>query len=108
MKRACSCNLPHRAFRQEGKLLEIFQIIWDLFRVRDSVRKGQLTLRKTLISGGLVVLGYLIVVPAAVIYQKHPEYKPLFIAATVLAAIDFLFLVGLGLYWWRRDLVRQP
>jgi len=88
-------------------LLEIFQIIWDLFRIRDSVRKGQLTLRKTLISTGLVLLGYLILVPASVLYQKHPEYKPLFIAAVVLAAIDFLFLFGLAIYWWRQTLVRQ-
>jgi hypothetical protein len=75
--------------------------------VRDSVRKGQLTLRKTLISVGLVLLGYLIVIPAAVLYQKHPEYKLLFIAATVLGAIDFLFLFGLAIYWWRKTPARQ-
>ncbi|HEY1903135.1 MAG TPA: hypothetical protein VGG56_11915 [Terracidiphilus sp.] len=88
-------------------MFEIFKIIWELFVAREYVRKGQLTLRKTLISTGLVLLGYLILVPASVLYQNHPEYKPLFIAAMVLAGIDFLFLFGLGIYWWRQTLVRQ-
>ena len=56
---------------------------------------------------GLVALGYLIAVPAVVLYDKHPEYKPLFIAAMVLTAVDFILLVGLGLYWWRHPEAQQ-
>ena len=88
-------------------MFEIFKVIWDLFVIRRSVKNGQLTLRKTVIALGLTVLGYLILVPAAVLYDKHPEYKPLFVVAVVATALDFLFLVGLGLYWWRQGLARQ-
>lgn len=88
-------------------MFEIFQVVWDLFMVRRSLKSGQLTVRKIVISVGLTLLGYLILVPAAALYDKHPEYKPLFIVAVVVTAIDFLFLVGLGLYWWRQGLARQ-
>jgi hypothetical protein len=76
--------------------------------VRDAIRKGQLTWRKGLISTGLVVLGYLILVPATMVYERHPEVKPLFICAVVLAALDLVFMVGLALYWSRRPVARQP
>ena len=83
-------------------MFEIVQIVWDLFMVRRSIRNGQLTWRKGLVSAGLVLLGYLILVPAAALYEKHPEYKPLFIAAAIATAADFLFLLFLGLRWWRQ------
>ncbi len=83
-------------------MFELIQIIWDLFMVRRSIRNGQLTWRKGLIAVGLTVLGYLIVIPAAVLYDKHPEYKPLFIAAAILGGLDFVFLFSLGIYWWRQ------
>jgi hypothetical protein len=83
-------------------MFELFQIVWDLFMVRRSVRNGQLTLRKLLITFGLTVLLYAIVVPAGMLYDKHPEYKPLFIAAVVLGAADFAFLIYLGFHWKRQ------
>lgn len=88
-------------------MFEIFQVIWDLFMVRREIRSRRLTWRKGLISTGLVLLGYLILVPAAALYDKHPEMKPLFIVAVVLTAVDFIFLIGLGLYWWRQSLAQQ-
>ena len=83
-------------------MFELVQIVWDLFMVRRSVRSGQLTLRKATIAGGLTILLYAIVVPAFVLYDKHPELKPLFIVAVILGAADFLFLVFLGFYWQRQ------
>ena len=83
-------------------MFELFQVVWDLFMVRRSVRSGQLTLRKAAIAIGLTILLYAIVVPAAILYDKHPEWKPLFIAAMVLGAADCIFLVGLGFYWQRQ------
>ncbi|MGA2537889.1 MAG: hypothetical protein ABSF53_17880 [Terracidiphilus sp.] len=88
-------------------MFDIVQAIWDLFMVRDAIRKRQLTWRKGLLSAGLVLLGYLILVPAAMAYERHPEVKPLFMAAVVLAAIDFVFLVGLALYWWKRSITQR-
>jgi predicted transporter len=83
-------------------MFELVQIVWDLFMVRREARSGRLTLRKALIAGGLTVLLYAIVVPAAMLYDKHPEMKPVFIAAVVLGAADFLFLIYLGFHWKRQ------
>jgi len=88
-------------------MFKIFQIMWDLFMMRRAVRSGQLTLRKGLISFALVFLAYLILVPATVLWEKHPELKPLFVAAVVFCAMDFAFLIGLCLYWWRQSAARQ-
>lgn len=88
-------------------MFELFQIVWDLFMVRRSVRNGQLNLRKGLIAVGLTVLHYATVVPAAVLYDKHPDWKPLFIAAMVLGAADVILLICLGFYWWRQWVAQQ-
>ncbi len=88
-------------------MFEIFQVIWDLFMMRRAVRSGQLTLRKGLIASGLVMLGYLILGPATVLWEKHPELKPIFVAAVVLCAMDFICLFGLSIYWWRQSVARQ-
>ena len=88
-------------------MFEMVQIIWDLFMMRREAKAGRLTWRKGLISFGLVALAYAIAVPAAALYEKHPEYKPLFIVAMVLAGIDFAFLIGLGLYWWKHPQTQQ-
>jgi hypothetical protein len=82
-------------------MFEIVQIIWDVFMMRRSVKDGSLTLRKGLIAFGLTALGYLLAVPASVLYDAHPQYKPLFIAGIVLAVLDFAFLIYLGIYWWK-------
>ena len=88
-------------------MFELVQIIWDLFMMRKEAKAERLTWRKGLVSFGLVAFAYPIAVPAAALYQKHPEYKSLFIAAMVLAAIDFVFLIGLGLYWWKHPEAQQ-
>lgn len=88
-------------------MFEIFQVVWDLFMMRRSLKSGELTVRKIVISVSLTALGYLILVPAAVLYDKNPAMKPLFIAAVVLTALDFLFLIGLGFYWWRQTPAKQ-
>ncbi len=88
-------------------MFEIVQIIWDLFMIRREAKAGRLTWRKGLISVGLVALAYLMLVPAFVLYDKHPEYKPVFLVALVLTVIDFAFLIGLGLYWWKHPETKQ-
>ena len=88
-------------------MFEIVQIIWDLFMMRREAKAGRLTWRKGLIAFALVVLGYALAVPAVVLYDKHPDYKPLFITALILTGIDFAFLIGLGLYWWKHPESQQ-
>lgn len=88
-------------------MFEIFKPIWDLFMLRRSFKSGQMNVRKTLIALGLTALAYVLVVPAAVLYDKHPQYLPVLIIAAVLAGLDFLFLIWLGFHWWRQGLAQQ-
>ncbi len=82
---------------------EILKIIWDVVVLRDGMRKGQLGWRKSLFAVGFVVLEYLVAMPAVLLYHKHPQYKPLFIAAMVLVVVNFIGFVWLALRWRSRQ-----
>jgi ABC-type sugar transport system permease subunit len=77
---------------------EILKVVWDIFVLRDAARKGKLNWRKTGFVVGFVVLEYLIAMPALLLYIQHPQYKPLFIAAMVLAVVILVVFAGLA---WR-------
>jgi len=76
----------------------ILKVIWDIFVLRDAARKGKLNSRKAGLVVGFVVLEYVIAMPALLLYIQHPQYKPLFIAAMVLA---FVILVVFASLAWR-------
>jgi hypothetical protein len=76
---------------------EILKVIWEILVLRDAARKGKLNWRKTGSVVGFVVLEYLIAMPALLLYIQHPQYKPWFIAAMVLAIINLVVFVGLAL-----------
>ncbi len=71
-------------------MIELIQIAWDIFMLRDSARKGQLKLRAVLFALAFVVLLYGTGVPAAVLYSSHPQYKPLFLATMVFDLVLFI------------------
>jgi cytochrome c biogenesis protein CcdA len=71
-------------------MIELIQIAWDIFMLRDSARKGQLKLRAVLFALAFVVLLYGTGVPAAALYQNHPQYKPLFLATMVFDLVLFV------------------
>jgi hypothetical protein len=83
-------------------MFELFKIAWDVVVLRDGARKGQLTARVVLVGIGFSLLEYAIGLPAALLYIKHPQYKPLFIAAMVLAAVNLILFLIFGLRWYRR------
>jgi cytochrome c biogenesis protein CcdA len=70
--------------------MELIQIAWDIFMLRDSARKGRLKLRAVLFALAFVVLLYGTGVPAAALYQNHPQYKLLFLATMVFDLILFV------------------
>ena len=78
-------------------MIEFFQILWNLFMLRDAARKGQLTMGVWVFAIGFVVLLYAILLPAVVLWQNHPQYKPVFVAAVVLDGI--VFVVGMVWAW---------
>jgi len=78
-------------------MFEFFQVVWDLFMLRRAARNGQLTIGVWVFAISFVVLLYAIALPAVMLYQNHPQFKPLFIAAMVLDGI--VFVVGMVWAW---------
>jgi hypothetical protein len=78
---------------------EFLKITWDVVLLRRGIRKGQFGWRESALALGFAVLEYAIAVPAALLYEHHPQYKPLFIAAMALVIINFIGFVWLALRW---------
>lgn len=79
-------------------MFEVIKIIWDLFVIRDATRKGQLNWRIWAAAIGFVLFLYGTGLPAEMLYDEHPQYKPLFIGVMVLDGIVF---VGFMIWGWR-------
>jgi len=80
-------------------MFEIIKLMWDVVVLRDAARKGQLQWRTWAVAIGFVLVLYGIGLPAALLYDAHPEYKPLFIAAMVLVAGAVATLIWLVIRW---------
>ena len=76
---------------------EMLKVAWDIFVLRDAAQKGKLNWRKTGLVVGFVVLEYLIVMPALILYIEQPQYKTLFFAAIALAVVILVAFVSLAL-----------
>jgi membrane protease YdiL (CAAX protease family) len=80
-------------------MFEIFNILWKLFMVRESAKKGELNWRVGAIAFLFVVLLYAIALPATVLWVNHPGYKPVFIAAVALDAVLFVAFMVWAIKW---------
>jgi hypothetical protein len=80
-------------------MFELVKILWDVFVLRDAARKGQLNWRIWAIGIGFVLFLYGTGLPAVMLYDAHPQYKPVFIAAMILDGLAFVWLMIWG---WRR------
>jgi cytochrome c biogenesis protein CcdA len=87
-------------------MLEFIKLIVDGLIIRDSARKGLLTWKVVLFAIGFVLLLYGTGVPAAVLYDAHPQYKPLFIAAIAFDALMFISFMIFGTRWYFRATAR--
>ena len=88
-------------------MIEMFQILWDLIMIRDDVHKGRLTIRKTLVALGFVVLLYGTLIPAVVLYTKHPEYLWVVIAAMVVDGLLVVLMAYIGFRWYFQSLASE-
>lgn len=84
-------------------MFEIFKLAWDVFVLRDAARKGQLNWKTWVIAIGFVLYLYGTALPVAILYDKHPQYKLLFVAVLVL---DGLVFIGF-MFWGVRRYLRQ-
>ncbi len=85
-------------------MFELCKLIWDMVVLRDAAKKGQMNWRVWVYGFGFVVIEYAIALPAALLYEKHPQYKPVFIGALVLAAINFVAMMWWAIRWRARQI----
>jgi len=87
-------------------MLELIKLIVDGFMIRDGARKGLLTWKVVLFAICFVLLLYGTGLPATLLYQAHPQYKPLFIAALVFDGLMFISFMIFGTRWYFRATAR--
>lgn len=88
-------------------MFEIFKLAWDVVVLRDAQRKGQLDWRVFAYGVGFAVFLYATLIPAFVFYDKHPQYKPLFIAVLAVDAIAFIAFMTWAIRWYLHTLAAQ-
>jgi Na+/melibiose symporter-like transporter len=76
-------------------MFELFKLAWDFVVMRDQASKGQLNWRVWVYGFGFALVQYCIGLPAVLLYEKHPQYKPVFIFAMVLIVVNFIAFM-----WW--------
>jgi hypothetical protein len=88
-------------------MFELLKLIWDAVVLRDATRKGQVNWKVWPIAFGFVILLYAIALPAAALYQKGPQYKPLFVAAMALDGVVTVAMVVWALKYRRKMMLAQ-
>ena len=82
-------------------MFEIFKIGWDMFTIRHYSRQGmKLSAGDYVVAIGSVIFLYGTAVPAAVLYQNHPQYLWVLIATLVFDGILFIALFVWEVKWW--------
>lgn len=89
-------------------MFELFKVFWDVVVIRDSARKGyKLSRANVFMALGFVVLLYATGVPAAVLYQNHPQYKWVLVAALVFDGFLFVAMMVWEIKWWLKQRAAQ-
>ena len=88
-------------------MLELFKVLVDILVFRDSTKKGMLNGRVILAGFGFAVLEYSIGLPAVLYYERHPQAKPLFLAAMALVLLNFAVFMAWALRWYFRQAASQ-
>ena len=89
-------------------MFELFKIFWDVVVIRDAAHKGRkLSTGIVLRALGFVLLLYVTLLPATVLYSNHPQYKPVFIAALVIDGILAILMFRWEYKWWVKQRAAQ-
>lgn len=80
---------------------ETFKICWNVVVLRHYSRQGmKLSAGDYVVAIGSVIFLYGTAVPAAVLYQNHPQYKWVLIATLVFDGILLITLFVWEVKWW--------
>jgi membrane protein YdbS with pleckstrin-like domain len=84
-------------------MLEFLKLITDFFVLRDAKQKGEFTGNSMLLGFGFVLFLYATVLPADLLWIKHPQYKWVFFAAVAVNAVAMAYGLMHGPPWQRRS-----
>ena len=87
-------------------MLELIKLIVDGLILRRAHKQGIMTWKVYAFAILFVLVLYGTGVPAVVLYQDHPQYKPLFLAAVIFDAVLFLLFMVFGFRWYFRAMAR--
>jgi hypothetical protein len=87
-------------------MLELIKLIVDGLILRRAHKQGIMSWKVYAFAILFVIVLYATGVPAAILYQDHPQYKPLFFAAIVFDAVLFLLFIVFGFRWYFRAMAR--
>ena len=81
-------------------MFELFKIVWDIVVLNEAKGDGPYApVELTLASG----------IPTVLLYEKHPQYEPLLIAAVIFDGILFICFMGWAWRWQsRQSAARKP
>jgi hypothetical protein len=79
-------------------LFELLKLLWDLVMVRDAYRRGLLTWRVWAVGIGLVLFLYGTGIPVGLLWDKYPQYAPVFIC---VLALDGVAALAVAIWGWR-------
>ena len=79
-------------------MFELLKLLWDLVMVRDAYRRGLLNWRVWAIGIGLVIFLYGTGVPVGLLWDKYPQYGPVFIC---VLALDGVAVLAVAIWGWR-------
>jgi hypothetical protein len=77
-------------------MFELVKLLWDVSVLRDAGRKGQLNWRVWVVAVAFVLFLYGTGLPVAMLYDKHPQYKVLFVATLALDGLVFVWFIIWG------------
>ena len=82
---------------------ELFKVCWDIFTIRHYSRQGmKLSPGDYFVAIGTVIFLYATAVPAAVLYQNHPQYEWVLIATLAVDGMAFIALLVYEVKWWMK------
>jgi membrane protein YdbS with pleckstrin-like domain len=89
-------------------MLEFLKLITDLFVLRDAKQKGEFSGNSMLLGFGFgfVLFLYATVLPAGLLWIKHPQYRWVFFAAVAVNAVALVYVLLLGTRCQRRAKAR--
>lgn len=83
---------------------EIVKLAVDFLGLRDAQRKRLLSGRMVALGFAFALFLYLTALPAGILYQHHPQYKPIFVATLAVDGVATVTFMWLALRWYLHQL----